>query len=262
MQEKLPISFYFKLIVIILVFGFAYYWRGPFIIETIQDDSLTYGQQGRMIFRSLLGMYPSQTSPVLPNLSSKIVGHPGNSQPVVIDEEIKSLEAYQHAEEKASFFNKSIDIDQLNQAYLEQLAQSSQGKKNIEVGYHLKDGNLSRAKELGEYHYLGPMTVDGESFRTQFPLIENSDYRLGENLYELFIAADDIHLKTWGEHPEVFAHYLIDAFQDSLDQEAYQNYQSQFISAYAQATDYQIDDAPYVRMVVVLNLDTDGLGGS
>lgn len=262
MQEKLPISFYFKLGFIILVFGFAYYWRGPFIIETIQDNSLTYGQQGRMIFRSLLGMYPSQPPQVLPNLSNKIVGHPGNSQPLVIDEEIKSLEVYQHAEEKARLFNESIDIDQLNQEYLEQLTQSSQGNVNIEVGYHLKDGSLSRAKELGDYHYLGPTTVEGESFRTQFPLIENSDYRLGENLYELFIAADDIHLKTWGEHPDVFAHYLIEAFQGSLDPTAYQNYQSQYITVYAKATDYQIEDAPYVRMVVVLNLDTEGLGGT
>ncbi|MGX7076421.1 hypothetical protein [Globicatella sanguinis] len=85
--------------------------------------------------------------------------------------------------------------------------------------------------------------------------MEHASSRLGENLYELYIAADDIHLSTWLK-PEIFADYLYRAFETSTHAELYQNFNSQYIKVVASPTDFRVDDTAYVRLVVVLVMDT------
>ena len=111
------------------------------------------------------------------------------------------------------------------------------------------------AVELGAYNYLSSSTVEGSAFYNFFPEISEPQYRLGENLYELYIASDDIHLETW-ENSEILADYLYGVFRDSLEAELYQNYHGAYVWVHAEPTDYQIENASYVRLVVVLLLDT------
>ena len=110
---------------------------------------------------------------------------------------------------------------------------------------------------MGDYHYLSSITADGADFRAHFPNVSDAEYRLGENLYELYISAGDVHLTTW-ENEKILADYLFDVYADAVSLSNYDIYQSQYVSIYASPTDYSVDEVPYVRLVVSLVLDTEG----
>lgn len=255
MRQKFPKSFYFKLIFIIVVLIFTYFSNRSYIDATLADDSLTNTQSFAYILQEILGFQPATE----PNQPTTITtnNQTDNSQPRQMQSEIVELDNYQYAIERANVFNSNVDLTGLNQAFTELINNQriNSDWNPIEVGYHLQDGTNQRALELSENHYLSPMTLSGEDFRTLFDNIPNGQYRLGENLYELYISANDIHLDTWS-NPDILANYLFEVFEHSSLSDLYQNYQSQYLSVHANASDYSIDSASYVRLVVVLVLDT------
>lgn len=256
MRHKLPKSFYFKLLFILAFFTFTYINFQPVISATLADPNLSQTQQVRYIIKSILGVKPADTPASLPNLPSLTVAQPGNSQPTLIDEQVQGLKNYQVALEYADLFNQTLNIEQLNKVFINEMNEEYSGASTVLLGDHLKIGTQLRAQELAQYHYLGPDTVSGESFRSFFSELPDNQYRLGENLYELYIAASDIHLKTWSENPTVFSDYLVEVFSQSIDKSLYSTYGSQYLFVYAEPTDYQIDTTSYVRLVAVLILDT------
>lgn len=256
MRQKLPKSFYFKLLFITVFFALTYINFQPVIHAALSDSSLSQSQQVSYILKSILGVKPTDTPASIPNLPSLTVAQPGNSQPALIDEQVKSLPNYRLAAEFADEFNETIDILKLNTLFVQEMNENYSHASSVVLGEHLSSGTKLRAQELAHYHYLGPDTVTGESFRTFFPQLTDHHYRLGENLYELYIAASDIHLKTWSENPAVFSEYLVGVFSQSIDESLYNTYNSQYLFVYAEPTDYQIDNTAYVRLVVVLTLDT------
>ncbi|UUX34303.1 hypothetical protein [Fundicoccus culcitae] len=259
MRKKIPLSFYVKLIFIVVVFLFTYVSHQSFIDTTLADNSLTSYESFAKIMQEVLG-FQQRTEPVIPNqvVSNSEIDH---SSPREIDETILSLPNYTLATEKAETFNANLDLVGLNEAFTNKInEQRSQLSWNLmEVGNHLAQGTNQRAFDLSHYHYLSPYTTNGDDFRSLFPEIENNQYRLGENLYELYISSSDIHLDTWS-NPQILANYLVEVFEQSSTSELYQNYQSQYISIHAEASDFNIENASYVRLVVVLILDTQ-MGG-
>lgn len=257
MKQRVPISFYFKLAFIILVLGGTYVANRPLIDATFADENLTTLESVNVIFQSVLGMQGNTELEQTAGSPVETVSFPGNTQPQLISDEVKAHPNYQSAEERAKRFNQYFDAEQVNFFLTNRMNEFREdyGSVNSSVANYLAEGTRARALELGTYHYLSSMTVDGLSFYELFPDIIEPQYRLGENLYELYIAADDIHLETW-QNSEILGDYLYSVFQDSLETELYQNYHGVYAWVHAEPSDYQIDNASYVRLVVVLSLDT------
>lgn len=257
MKNKFPLSFYFKLCFITLVLLFTYFQHSSFIQTTIADDSLDFQESFTSIMKEVMGL-PSRNQNLTQNTDYiSEYAEPGNSTPYDIQDEVLYSDNYKKAQAEADEFNQALDIYALNDAFVRKVnfMRSSMGWEAISVGYHLEEGVEQRVSELAENQYLSSLTSDGQDFRSHFANISDPQYRLGENLYELYISAGDIHLSTW-QNPKILADYLYDAFDDALSNANYDVYQSQYISIRAEATDYNIDEAPYVRLVVSLVSDT------
>lgn len=255
MHNKIPKSFYFKLIFILVVFLFAYLSNQSFIDATLADDSLTNYESFTMIIQEVLG-FQNRSEPVIQ--TQVTVDHSLNQQtPREIDASFENLDNYLYAQERAETFNANLDLEALNDIFTSKINEHrvQLNWEPMGVANHLASGIEQRVQELSDHHYLSPTTLAGEDFRSLFTDIENNQYRLGENLYELYISANDIHLDTWS-NPEILANYLVEVFEQSSTSELYQNYLSQYITIQAAASDFNIETASYVRLVVVLVLDT------
>lgn len=257
MKYKLPKSFYLKLTFILVVLFFAYSSNQFFIEATLNNQDLSTSQQVRLILQQVM----SEQKPDYPmeeEIYVEETTYPGNKIPNTIPETTQSHPRFEYSQEQANLFNQGVDMRLLNQYFLEK---SNQVRQELDwepmtIGWYLEEGSLARVQELSDYHYLSTETVDGQVFRSHFFEIDRADYRLGENLYELFISAGDIHLSTWQDE-EILADYLFNIFEDALASDNYYVYHSQYISIRAAATDYKINDSPYVRLVVSLILDTE-----
>lgn len=259
MNNRFPRSFYFKLTFIMIVLMLTYARNQSFIQASLNDETLNFSQSVSTIIREVMQL-PEQSSDSQMIVSDVISEHaqPGNQEPYQIDESILNYDNYITAKQIAADFNSSLNNLALNDAFIKQVNHMRAMKdwNPMNIGYHLEEGVLTRVKELGEYHYLDSVTIDGLDFRTQFPQVENAEYRLGENLYELYISAGDIHLSTW-ENPKILADYLFDVYADAISLTNYNVYQSQYISVYAEPTDYNVNEVPYIRLVVSLIMDTE-----
>lgn len=259
MTNKFPKSFYFKLSFIILLVLFGYFQNQNFIQATLNDESFNVNESFNLIMREVMKLPNNVENDEV--ISEYISGYaqPGNQVPYQIHEKILSDDNYAIAKQSANQFNAALDNRALNDAFLRQMnhMRGTKGWEQIQFGEHLEEGVLRRVEEMGEYHYLSSITADGADFRAQFPSVSDAEYRLGENLYELYISAGDVHLTTW-ENEKILADYLFDVYADAVSLSNYDIYQSQYISIYAAPTDYSVDEVPYVRLVVSLVFDTEG----
>lgn len=278
MNREFPKSFYFKLIVILLFSTWVGAEYHPVFRQHFANKDLSLQEKVLESFRTILSMdqpliqTPSQMvsnlhgpgrtqedSPVFSDTQNIRLTQPGSELAQEIDPKILEYPNYKLARQKAELFNQQVDLDALNHYF--QTAPPLHLQKQI--GQHLAKGSRARATELAEHHYLGSNTVDGKSFRSHFTEIPESQFRLGESLYELYIAANDIHIQTWLSHPEVLADHLVKTFSQSMNNQDFAGYRSQYIAVHASPTDYQIDQTSYVRIVVVLTLDAqEGLNAN
>lgn len=257
MKHKIPVSFYFKVMFIVLVLGGGYLSNRPLIDTTIANENLSAIESVNIILQGVMGIQGNIKPD--PPITTQVdeVSFPGNITPQLITADVKNLSNYQLAQQRAERFNQSFDEDQVNDLFNQTINEfrMQYGSAATSVATHLSAGSRARAVELGAYNYLSSSTVEGTAFYSFFPEISEPQYRLGENLYELYIASDDIHLETW-ENSEILADYLYGVFRDSLETELYQNYHGTYVWVHAEPTDYHIENASYVRLVVVLLLDT------
>lgn len=248
-------SFSIKIVIILLFWG-TLYWINREAVQVVMEQSqLSASQRSVAIARILLG------GGGIPNLETNPTSI-GTTQsqfkePRELNQAVFGHPNYQKAYQVASQFNQQLDVGALNQHFTNIINQkrSQVNWESIYVGEHLADGVLERAKQLSEYYYMGTQVVSGGDFRSLFA-IAGAEHRLGENLYELYISAGDIHLSTW-ENPEILANYLFKAFEASIMSEPYRDFSSEYISIQASATDYYVDTNAYVRLVVVLVMDTE-----
>lgn len=256
MNTKFPKSFYFKLTFIILVLLFGYIKNQAFIQATMSNESMNFNDSVTSILKEVMNL-PQESEPTEldPSLIS-IYSEPGNQTPYLIEDEVTSSPNFKTAQEISDKFNESLDEYALNDAFLKQVnhMRVSKGWDAIEIGRYLEAGVEARAQELGQYHYISSLSAEGLDFRSQFPSIESAQYRLGENLYELYISAGDIHISTW-QNTTIFADYLFDVFQEEISLSNYDVYKSQYISVHAEPTDYNVNESPYIRLVVTLVMD-------
>ncbi|XJS11444.1 hypothetical protein ACF3NG_04225 [Aerococcaceae bacterium WGS1372] len=257
MNYKFPVTFYLKLIFIIAVLLFAYLNNQSFIQETMADETLGFQESVTSIMREVMDITNKLQSRQLDTEYISNYAEPGNITPYEINEQVKVTENYQVATQKATEFNQAIDMYALNDALIHKVnyMRSNLAWEPITVGYHLEEGANARVKELTENQYLSSLTIDGQDFRSHFYQISEPQYRLGENLYELYISAGDIHLSTW-KNPKIFADYLYEVFSEAISLSNYDVYSSQYIAVRAEATDYNVDESPYIRLVVSLVSDT------
>lgn len=259
MTNKFPKSFYFKLTFIIFFLALGYFKHQNFIEATLMDETLNMNESFTLIMKEMINLpKDAENEQNITESISEYAG-PGNQQPYQINEDILYDDRYATAEQSANEFNASLNSLALNDAFIKQVnhMRGTKGWEPIIIGHHLEEGGRYRVEEMGQYHYLSNLTVEGTDFRSHFPAIDDAEYRLGENLYELYISAGDVHLTTWA-NPKILADYLFDVYADAISLSNYDIYQSQYISIYAEPTDYNIDEVPYVRLVVSLVMDTEG----
>ena len=91
---------------------------------------------------------------------------------------------------------------------------------------------------------MSSRTIDGQDFRTAHPTIEDANSRLGESTFELYIAAEDVHLDTWRQHPDILADYLYKAFAKMEGQDTSAYIASQYVTLYAQPSDHWLATWP------------------
>lgn len=257
MKHKFPLSFYFKLIFITVVLLFTYVQNYSFIQATLSDESIGLQESFTSIMKEVMGLpNASQINQLNSNYISEHA-EPGNTIPYEINDQIKYTENFSIAQDKAEEFNQALDMYALNDAFMRKVnyMRANMDWEPLTVGYHLEDGVNARVKELTQNQYLSSLTTQGQDFRAHFFEITDPQYRLGENLYELYISAGDIHLTTW-QNPKILADYLYDTFQEAISHSNYDVYSSQYIAIRAEATDYNIDESPYIRLVVSLVSDT------
>ncbi|MCW6652918.1 hypothetical protein NHG24_04045 [Aerococcaceae bacterium NML210727] len=252
MKETFPKAFYVKLSAIIVVFAWVYIQHAPFISATFQREDLSAFQAVTVVVQHLLNVQPNQRQSQQEAIPAQTA-----QTPRTLDEQVTQYPAYHKATEVAQRFNQQVDPGQLNQLFLAKVNQvrSTQGLPSVQYGEHLLGGVQERTKQLGMYHYFGNDTVDGMGFRTLFPMIDSAEYRLSEQLYEVYISATDIHLQTW-ENEDILAEYLLKAFGGDSSSLVQADYISQALYIYAEASDYRVETMPYVRLVVALVTDT------
>lgn len=246
------------LIKILIIFGVwcsLFIFHSRIINDILLDSSQTPLEKTGYIIRQLLGIEyqkrENMTS-ILPVREDYVT----SDTPKNIESHIQNNINYQYAMKIAEEFNKNLDIEELNQSFIDLLNEQRQYLEwePLYMGSHLVHGTRSRVIELSMHHYLDVKTLDGDDFRSLFA-IDDASYRLGENLYELYMSANDIHLSTW-QNPEILAQYLMDVLKNSILDEHYQSFASAYIQIRANASDYQVEYQPYVRLVAVLVLDT------
>lgn len=252
MKEKFPKSFYLKLSAILIVLVWVYIQNASFIRATFEREDLSTGQAMTVVMQHLLDVQPSQRQS-----QHNVEPAQTSSVPRTLNESIFNYPAYQEAKSAAETFNQQVDAEALNTAFLDKVnaQRTNHGTSTVQYGAHLLAGVQERAQQLGQYHYFGNETVDGMSFRTLFPTIDSPEYRLSEQLYEVYISARDIHLQTW-ENEAILADYILKAFDGETSAMTQATYGSQALAIYAEASDYRVEEMPYVRLVVVLVTDS------
>ncbi|MGF3067238.1 hypothetical protein ACQV2S_05810 [Facklamia sp. P13064] len=256
MKKYFPLSFYFKLLFIILGLSTIYHFHEEMIDQALSQEGLSTYQRLSKISEELIGIekVPDEDSP---DIINQIQSYPGNKQPIQYPQAVLAHPRFIKGQQMADSFNKQLDISQLNRSFIEAINRVYLPQQTVYLAPYLSNGNLLRLDELDNYVYLDSKTTEGLNFRERFYEIENNQYRIGENLYEVFISSDDIHLDTWSKDEAVFAQYLAKAFFEQ--NEDFSDMRSVFISAKASASDFRLDDSSYVRIVVVLNFDTQKL---
>lgn len=252
-RNKLGVSFYLKLFVVTVYIGSVFYFHHQSIKQVLSNPDLSYKQRVMQLSRTIMGLSIDQETSIEPVPYQELT-FPGNKTPITDTDVFLSHSQMQAGQVKADSFNQDLDLEKLNQAFTKRLQEI--GTHDLQVGQHLRTGNLMRLNQLSRYAYLDGKTPEGQDFRTCFSQIEVPEYRLGENLYEVFIAADDIHLQTWAENEEVFADYLTKVFLSSDELSDQTHFSSLYVSAKAAVSDYQMASSTYIRLVVVLTLDT------
>lgn len=256
MKYKLTKAFYLKCIFILGVLLLAYRTNQSFIQTTLSDNALSFQESLTLILKEVIGISNSTKTESLELGTISNFAEPGNMTPYEVDEQIRNSENYLIAQDKAEAFNQSIDLYALNEAFLHKTnyMRSHLVWEPLLIGYQLEEGVNKRVKELAENQYLSSYTFEGLDFRAHFDHISDPQYRLGENLYELFISAGDVHLTTW-QNPKILADYLFDVFKEAISLNNYDVYRSQYIAIRAEPTDYNINESPYIRLVVSLVSD-------
>lgn len=242
-------GFYVKLFFIMLVTLWAYQSHRSAIHTILADRELSTQDRIIEITKVLLDLPLS-----LPDEKPKPTednAKMSSSTPTILDAEITQSANYQYAAQIAQDFNQKLSMTSLNEAYISLINKNI--NPQIQIGPYLGEGTRERVKLLSDYNYFSSQTIDGKDFRTLYPNIPDNQYRIGENVYELFISADDIHLKTW-QNGQILAKYLFSQFKqyDNLDE-----YQHQYLSVYVSPSDYKVEELPYVRMVAVVTYDTN-----
>lgn len=241
---KIPKLFYVKLAFILSVLVVVGIQQREMIGATLARSELTTFQKITTIVQETLGV------PVQEPQSVEEVHVTTSVVPRTLDVAVTQTALYQEAQQVAVNFNQNIDMTALNQHLI---AQIQSQKPDVMLGAHLEYGANQRAIELSEYHYLGNQTLSGESFRSLFPL-EASEYRLSEQLYEVYVSARDVHLTTW-QNEAILADYIIKLLSEN-NAGLQHSYASQYVSIQAAASDYSVGETPYVRLVIVLITDT------
>lgn len=257
-MKRIPISTYVKLLCIGAVCFWLYTENTVFIQGVIEDETLTVGDKVRSISYEILGFNQGnvgQPEDIQP-LSQPSSTDRDTSQPIQFTEEITKHPNYQKAREVAQRFNEQVDIIELNVAFLNRVNQARQeaGYPPVLLGDYLHHGIQSRVHQLAEYNYLSNQTLHGGDFRSMHPYVESAESRLSENLYELYISAGDIHLETW-QNEEILADYLFEAYEASLMRPEVMDYQHQYVYVWLTPTDMNLEETPYVRLVVAVQLD-------
>ena len=245
-----------KALAIVLVVATVLIANQALIRSVWQDSSLSRGQAIVQIWQRLLGVPTSHRE--IPITSPTAFNQATSAQPHELTAEQMQRTTYQSAQRVAQTFNQAVNLTAVNQHLMQFVNQQrqAQGWDDIVVATHLAEGTIYRAQELGDYHYLASQTHDGENFRVVYPNVWNSDSRLGESTFELQMAANDVHVKTWQEHPEVLASYLQKSFSKMLQSDVSAQYQSQYVAVYASASEQEFGEVPYIRLIAVLTSDT------
>ena len=224
------------------------------MIGTIwQDQSITRMEAVESIMKQLVGIPQSkkENAPINRKLTKQ------ETVPQVVEESTKNSASYQNAQRVAAEFNQSLDLEKLNTEFNHQTnaIRAEESYTPVGISWYLDEGATRRVSELVEGQYLSSLTIDGEEFRVRYPQILGAQSRLGESTFELHIAYDDVHLKTWQSHPDVLAAYLLKAFDKVQRSEISSGYQTQYIVLKAGPSLQVIDGTPYVRLVAVLTSD-------
>lgn len=244
-----------QILCIVGIWGSLFLYNQTAIQSIWQQETISIVQKSFETFLQLMGISSQHNSTETEIHSDEVVYNTSES-PIILEETILSLENYQVASEAAMQFNDHIDLTLLNE-YFTNLVNNSRSMMQFQplvTGNHLHEGVSLRVNELSQYHYFASTTLNGESFRTAYELV-NVEQRLAENLYELYISTTDIHLKTW-QDMAILAEFLFEQLDSTNQSELYENFTSQYLAVRAAPSDFRIETTPYVRLVVVLAMDT------
>ncbi|MBK0347440.1 hypothetical protein JDW15_02165 [Aerococcaceae bacterium zg-ZJ1578] len=239
----------FKVIFIAVVWLMLYLPNQEAIQSIIQQDNQSTLDKVVQVTRQLLNLPLPEK-----NISSEIIGTNQTTftTPRQFNPAVYHHNNFQYAERVAQQFNQDVNLDELNRIFVSKINEKYNAAKS--VGPHLAEGTIQRAAQLSDFHYLNTETVNGESFASLFE-IPQAETRISEYLYELHIVATDVHLKIW-KNSEILADYLLKALEKNNFFNHEQQWVSQYIAIKVAASDYLVDKSPYVRMVLVLTMDT------
>lgn len=253
-MKKRSIWMGFQMMVIVVILAMTWLYFRTDIQRIWQQPGISRNEAWSQTIRLILDL--PNIAP-LPKTNQAEFPRNDRMAPRSVDLAVQQSEAYQRASEIAQTFNQQLDLVALNIAWVNEVnrLREAQGWHSVVYGNHLISGTYARSQQLAEYYYLSSQTPTGDSFRVMHPEIWQVESRLGESTFELYISAQDVHITTWQEHPDVLATYIIKAFSETLTSEISHDYQSQAIVVYMVPSDQQTEGNPYVRLVAVLTQD-------
>lgn len=209
-----------------------------------KNDNSTIIDKGSQVIRLIFDIPDPQLSQTDQEIDIQEIKT--SSQPNKLD--VSNPQAFEYAKEISDDFNASQNHLAITQAFIDlQPDELGADGQSIQVGRNLLEGGQTRVSELTDYNYFSNLTKDGQDFRSLYSSIPNAQFRIGEQLYELYLIADDIRLQAW-KQPQILAEFL----KQSLGQEIQsQEFTHQLITVRLAPTAYIVNDIPYVRLVAV-----------
>ena len=233
-----------KVLTIMAVSYIAYQSYGEAMFTVIADDMSTPIEKASDLIRIVFDI----SEPAI-NDSEDEVNIEDITTPTLPNKlKVQNQEAYNYGRNIADSFNAVQDPIAITQAFNSLPTDNNNlPAKTIDVGVNLLQGAKNRVRQLADNHYFSNLTKDGQDFRTLYTEIPNSQYRIGEQLYELYLIADDVRLQAWHQ-PDILAKFLNQALGKELNAK---DFTYQLITVRLAPTTYTVKGVPYVRLVAV-----------
>lgn len=229
-----------KILTIVLALWFVHHQYGNSLRDIFAQDQLSLLDKASRSVQVIFDIPMTEDSIDQESFDVSQISTPSIPQVAPTQEDEKQ----QYASKVIDTFNRHQDPIALTESFI----RSNRSQySDIQVGHEIVSGAIERVKELADGYYFSELTRDGQDFRSHYLNLPDYQYRIGEQLFELYLIADDVRLEAW-QQPDILAAFLSDSFGNEIQG---QDYSHELLAVRLGPTPFSVKGVPYVRLVAV-----------